>query len=92
MLLMTDSFGIRNALINVFLSLDSIIYSLISYLFQVFNYLASAEIFSSDVFQELTYRVYIIVGVAALFLIAFSLLQSLVNPDDITKGKIRQLK
>lgn len=92
MLLMEDSFGVRNAFISLLLLLDRIVYSFVNYIYQVFIYLADFTIFNSDDFRSLANRMYIIVGVVALFLIAFSLLQSLVNPDEISKGKNSPIK
>ncbi len=92
MLFMWDPFGIRNAFVSLMLLLDRIVYSFVIYIYQVFVYLAKFTIFTTADFRTIADRVYIIVGVVALFLIAFSLLQSLVNPDDLSKGKNSPIK
>ncbi len=91
-MLLMEAFNIRNAFVSLLLLLDSIVYSFVSYVYQVFVYLADFTIFTTKDFQTIANRMYIIVGVVALFLIAFSLLQSLVNPDDISKGKNSPIK
>ena len=73
-LLLDDITGITQAFIKLFLMLDGVVYSLISYVFQVFVVLAQARIFDGKTIEEIANRAYIVVGVAALFLVAFSLL------------------
>lgn len=72
---------------TIFLALDSIIYSLISYLYRIFTFLSQIRLFENPRMQDLADRVYIIVGVVALFLVAYALISAIINPDNATKGK-----
>lgn len=73
---------------GVLLTLDALIYSLINWVYQIILVLCNANIlnntFEIDAFVG---RIYIILGVVILFLVAYSLLKSMVNPDDAIKGK-----
>ncbi|MBE6154810.1 MAG: hypothetical protein E7163_04490 [Firmicutes bacterium] len=72
--------------IPLFLIIDAKIYSLISTVYGLFMKLAKAQIFTNELYQSISNKVYAIVGVIALFILAYSLLQALINPDNISKG------
>ena len=90
-MLVFDVLGLSNVLIGLFLEIDSLVYAILSYMFQVYMYISSAKVFTEATFQDIAERAYIVVGVVALFLVAFSLLQALINPDN-TKGKNSPVK
>lgn len=69
------------------LLLDQIVYSLISVTYQVFLSISNAQILSSDDIQGMIDRINVIIGIVMLFLVSFSLLQSISNPDNLTKGE-----
>lgn len=78
---------IIQALISVLLFLDSIVYFLITWIYQIILLLCQSDILGNSVdIDALVQRVYTIIGVVVLFLVAYSLLRSMVNPDE-TKGK-----
>jgi len=80
--------GIISFFYGILLSLDCIIYSFVSYVYQIFLVLAQgSEIIDDKFIVEFVNRIYIIIGVVMLFLIAYSLLKSMVNPDEALKGK-----
>lgn len=84
--------SIGNALASFFtgilLFLDSIVYSLISWVYQIILVLCRVDILDNTFSVDaLINRIYIIIGVVVLFLLAYSLLRSMVNPDDAVKGK-----
>lgn len=83
---------ILNAIVGffywLFVFIDCIIYSFISYVYQIFLVLAQGGKLIDDKFiNDLVGRIYIILGVIMLFIIAYSLLKSMVNPDEALKGK-----
>ena len=48
--------------------------------------LAQFKLFDDKVFDDLINRTYIIIGVIALFIVAYALLNSIINPDNASKG------
>lgn len=79
---------IQEGLLWVCLSLDSAVYSFISFIYQIILVLAGTNIFEdTSVIDGFVSRVYVIIGVVMLFLLAYSLLRALINPDEAFKGK-----
>ncbi len=72
--------------VGIFLLIDGIIYGFIDKCYQLFMALASARILSNDAIQTFANRVYIIVGVVMLFVLSYSILSTIVNPDNTNKG------
>lgn len=68
------------------LLLDQIVYSLIDVTYQVFLSISNAQILSSSDIQGMIDRVNVIIGIVMLFLVSFSLLKAISNPDNLTKG------
>ena len=80
--------GIASFFYTILLWLNCIIYSFISFVYQIFLVLANGgAIFDQTIIDGLVNRIYIIIGVVILFLVAYSLLKNLVNPDEAIKGK-----
>ena len=71
---------------KILLSIDLIIYSIIGAMFKVFMYLADTRIMSSDIVHGLTTRLYSILSVVMLFVLAYTLIRVIVNPDNAFKG------
>lgn len=79
---------IQEALLWICLMIDSAVYSFIGYVYQIILVLARINVFDdTSVIDGLVNRVYIIIGVVMLFLLAYSLLKGLINPDEALKGK-----
>lgn len=72
--------SISGVLFNVALWLDKVVYSFINYLYKLFLILAQTRIISSDEISELIKRVYVLIGVVMLFVLAYGLLNAVVNP------------
>lgn len=73
---------------TILLWLNAIIYSFISFLYQIFLVLArSNSLFDERIINDFINRLYLILGVIVLFLVAYSLLKAMVNPDEALKGK-----
>lgn len=71
---------------GLMLSLDSALYNLAASVYKLFIVLSSAKLLREDAYTNFVERINVIVGVAMLFVVAFSILQSIVNPDNIQKG------
>ena len=68
------------------LAIDSVVYFAITVAYKLFLALAQFEIFNNEAFDYLINRTYIIIGVVSLFVVAYSLLNSIINPDNAGKG------
>lgn len=68
------------------LAIDSVVYFAITVAYKLFLALAQFEIFNNEAFDFLINRTYIIIGVVSLFVVAYSLLNSIINPDNAGKG------
>lgn len=73
--------SVWNILYGFLIFIDSVIYKTVGWLYQIYLMVADARIFTSDVFESFTQRIYAILGVVMLFVLAYSLLQSIVDPD-----------
>ena len=71
----------------LFLIIDSAIYSFISYAYQMFSFMSQIRIFESDEMKDIANRVYILIGVIAMFFVAYALICAIINPENATKGK-----
>jgi len=61
--------------------LVAVLYNIAGYLFQIFSVLANTNIFENHHYQALTEKVYIILGVVMLFIMAYNFLLLVVDPD-----------
>lgn len=77
--------NVQEVFVGIMLLIDSVIYGFISKVYQVFLYLAQGQIFSSETFEGITSRIYIIIGTVMLFIVTYSLLRAIINPDNFTK-------
>lgn len=76
---------VKNMFFTAFLAIDSVIYDLIRYVYQIFVFLAELNLFSEEDYMGIVNRIYIILGVVMLFVLAYSLLKAVINPDDFAK-------
>lgn len=67
---------------SIWLSLNDLVYSLIAVLYQLFEAVANVSLFSDTVFEKITNRIYIVMGVAMLFIFAYNLVLMIINPED----------
>ena len=67
--------------------IDGAIYNLICYVYEIFYYLATLNIFTEEHYQDIVDRIYVILGLFMLFVLAYSLLKAIINPDDFAKGE-----
>ena len=71
---------------QICLSIDTIIYNAIAWMYSVFMALAGARIFTSDLVNAFVQRMYLIVSIVMLFIVAYSFMNVIINPDNMTKG------
>lgn len=71
----------------IFMAIDSMIYAVVNYTYTMFTYIAGARILDSNTLVDMANRVYIVIGVIALFLVAYALLTAIINPDNASKGE-----
>ena len=67
--------------------IDGAIYNLICYVYEIFYYLATLNIFTEEHYQKIVSRIYVILGLFMLFVLAYSLLKAIINPDEFAKGE-----
>ena len=74
--------------IGLLLALDSIIYDWIGKCYNIFMAIAGARLLSADAYMKVANKVYAIVGVLMLFVLAYSILRSIVDPDKHLKEEL----
>jgi len=84
--------GFMEKIYSLLLLIDTKLYSFVTTLFTLFLDLANTEIFKSDIIKEFGSRIYVIVGVIALFLVTYNLLLSIVDPDKLQKNSFKFIK
>ena len=77
----------KGLVIELFASIDKIAYSLVSFIYQIFFNVASANILSGDTVKTLFSRIQLILGVAIVFKLAVTLISGIIEPDKINDGK-----
>ena len=76
---------LSNVFMGIIMTLDTFIYSLVNSSYRIFMAIASARLLSSDVYYEIANKIYIVVGVLMLFVLSYSILKAIVNPDELSK-------
>lgn len=72
---------------DFFAAIDKAIYSLISFMYQIFFNIANATLISGEVIKQFFGRVQLILGIIVLFKLAISLIAGIVNPDSMKDNK-----
>lgn len=80
-------FSIMEKIWGVFLLLDGVIYDLVDWVYQIFISLARLNLFDDASYNRIVGRIYIVLGVFMLFVLAYSLLKAVINPDEFAKGE-----
>lgn len=71
----------------ILMIIDGAIYDLICYVYEIFYYLATLNIFTEEHYQGIVSRIYVILGLFMLFVLAYSLLRAIINPDNFAKDE-----
>lgn len=79
--------SLQKGFIGILLTLDTLIYSLISSSFKVFMAIAGARLLSSDAYFDIANKIYVVVGVLMLFVLSYAILKAIVDPEQTTKGE-----
>lgn len=89
-ILFLDAFvdSLSSFLFAVLLMLDGFVYSAISTLYNVYMILAKQRILTNEAFTVISNKVTMIIGVAMLFVLAYAILRAIIDPDQMTKGKM----
>lgn len=76
---------LSSVFMGIIMTLDTFVYSLVNSSYRIFMAIASARLLSSDVYYEIANKIYIVVGVLMLFVLSYSILKAIVNPDELSK-------
>lgn len=80
--------SIQSFFFGLMLILDGFVYSAISTLYKVYMILAGQRILTTEAFTVIANKIYIIIGVAMLFVLAYAILRAIIDPDQLTKGEL----
>ena len=72
---------------NILLEIDGVIYNFIRYIYRIFVDLSKVNFFGTDAYAEIIKRFYVVLGLIMLFVLAYSLLKAVINPDNFAKGE-----
>lgn len=79
--------GLEKFVKSFLLSLDAIVYNLISWFYDIFLFLANdLNVFTNEDYADIVKRIYIILGIVMLFVLSYSLLRAVISPDEYSKG------
>lgn len=84
--------SIIDSLTKVGFAIVSLIFNLIGYVYSVFNAIAGARLFNNGLVSAFTNRIYMILGIVMLFVVAYSFLNIIINPENMTKGNTSSSK
>ncbi|MBO4600781.1 MAG: hypothetical protein J5634_00930 [Bacilli bacterium] len=86
---MLDALGtfIQEGWINMCLTIDRTLSIIIYSVFSVFTSLSQTKIISNDLVNVITSRAYIVLSISMLFVLTYSILKMIINPDEGLKGK-----
>lgn len=73
--------------LKLLILLDGGIYFLVGFAYKIFNILATGQLLENDVYASLVNNIYIILSVVILFVIAYNVLNFIIDPDKNTNGK-----
>ncbi len=79
---------------SLWMMLCKVAYYFVNILYQVFQTVANINLFSEDIFEKLTGRMYVIIGLVMLFVFAYNLILTIINPEDkkSTSGMVNVVK
>lgn len=83
---------IKDALRSVAAALDSLIYQVVSFLYKLFFFVSSTEIFQNDAVKNVSKNFQLLVAVVVMFSLSISLVNYIVNPDNMKSGKVSASK
>lgn len=72
---------------HLMLNLTGGIYDLIGYIYNIFYFLCGFQLFSDSDYTDIVKKIYVILGIVMAFVLAYSLLKAVINPDEFSKGE-----
>lgn len=80
--------NLKQAWYGLWVLIDSLVYSLISIAYQVFNLIAKASLYNSENgdIKVMVERISVILGIGMLFIIAYNIILNIMNPDKVSSG------
>ena len=72
---------------RAFLAIASLVYNVVNIVYQVFLTLAQANIFTESDYKILATRIYVVLGVVMLFVLAYNFLLLVIDPDKNKGGQ-----
>lgn len=72
---------------SIFIFVDSIVYPMAAFLYQLFTNLTKIMLFSTTDAENFTSRIYILIGIFMMFKVAISLISMYVTPDSFYNDK-----
>ncbi len=76
-----------NILRTIFSTVDMVVYTLISWIYQILFQITDADIITPDIVNDIYGRIQLILGVVMIFKLATSILQVIINPDLLNDQK-----
>ena len=73
---------VYDAWMTIVFALNWLTYNIIEILYRVFVAVANVNLFGKDIFEAFTKRMYIVVGMAMLFIFAYNIILMIINPED----------
>lgn len=73
---------VSNTWMAICIALNWMVYSVIGILYEVFNAISNINLFNKEIFEGFTQRMYVVIGVAMLFIFAYNLILMIINPED----------
>lgn len=80
--------GIQHALRSLFYLLDKFLYQLVIDLYNTFELLCTSRLLDSMLMNEISRRVGLLLGIVMIFMVVFSFIKILVDPDKLNDKKI----
>lgn len=77
---------IKTAFYSLMILIDVGVYSLLNGIYKIYVALAGARLLSNAMFTDIANRFYAVVGVAMLFVVAYVVIQGIINPDNFAKS------
>lgn len=75
-----------DTVIRIGIAINSMIYNFASFLFDIFITIIEARVFTSNDYQQIANSIYLVIGVVALFIVAYALLRAIIDPDQAAKA------
>lgn len=81
-----------NILHVILIFIDKLVYSFVGYLYKLFSLLATFSPFDIDTYNAFVQRVYLLLGIVMMFVLVYSFLMGVINPDNAEKNDIAPQK